>query len=453
MGSFLTTLFWFILALGLLIAIHEYGHFIVARKTGVKVLKFSIGFGKPIWSRIGKDGVEYVIAMLPLGGYVKMLDEREGDVKESEKHLAFNRQSLKVRSAIVAAGPVFNLVFAIFALWILGMIGENGVRPWVGNVEPASIAMQAGIERDTEFVQIGERPTPTWDSVAYAMLSASVSDQPTEIWLRTDSGQKYNVEVDLSGLLKAEKQQQVLEYLGVDIKLPEIPPVFGKIVSGEPADKAGILKGDKLLSVNGKTYSTWQQWVAFIRDNPDTRMALEIERGQQILAIDLSTSHRVVNDETIGRIGAAVDIPPGLLDKYRVKISYGVGEAFTRAVAKTWDLSVVMLKVMGQMITGQASMSNLSGPISIAQAAGNSAEIGLDYYLKFLALVSISLGVLNLLPIPILDGGHLFWYLIEAIKGSEVSESAQLIGQKVGLFLLLSLMSIAFYVDISRLFE
>ncbi len=453
MLSFITTLFWFVIALGVLITIHEFGHFWVARISGVKVLRFSIGFGKPLLKRIGKkDGTEYVLAGIPLGGYVKMLDEREGEVPPEEAHRAFNRQSLPIRTAIVAAGPVFNLLFAVFAFWVLGVSGEIGSKPLVGEVEPQSIAARAGMMAGDRFVSIDGERTPTWESVVYGLLGAAVSDDPVKVSVSQPDQSPREVELLLSGLLKSTQQPEVLKHLGIEPQRPRLPPVFGKLVPHEPAADAGIQVGDRLLGVNGETVSDWMTWVRFVRDHPAQLLHLKIQRGGEVLPLELVTAEVKQGDKVIGRIGAAPRVPDGFMDDYRVKVQYGPIEALQRAVVKTWDMSVLMLKVMGRMLTGQASIQNLSGPISIAQAAGDTASIGLDYFLKFLAVVSISLGVLNLLPIPVLDGGHLLMFLIEAVKGSAVSETAMLIGQKIGIALLLSLMVVAFYVDLSRVF-
>ncbi len=453
MISFITTLFWFIVALGVLITIHEFGHFWVARVSGVKVLRFSIGFGRPLMKWVGKkDATEYVVAGIPLGGYVKMLDEREGEVAPEEAHRAFNRQSLPVRSAIVAAGPLFNLLFAVLAFWVLGMTGETGSRPLVGSVAADSIAARAGIERNDLFVAVAGEPAPTWESVVYGLLGAAVSDEPVAVRVRQPGQPSRELRLALSGLLKSAGQPELLEHLGIEPKHPTLPPVFGRLVAGEPAAEAGLQVGDRLLAVDGEPLADWMAWVEYVRAHPGRLLHLRVERNGQTLSLELIPARIEQDGKVIGHIGAAPRVPKGFLDDYRVKVRYGPLESLRRAVVKTWDMSVLMLKVMGRMLTGQASIQNLSGPISIAQAAGDTARIGLDYFLKFLAVVSISLGVLNLLPIPILDGGHLLMFLIEAIKGSEVSESAMLLGQKIGIVLLLSLMVVAFYVDLSRVF-
>ncbi len=453
MLSFVTTLFWFVVALGVLITIHEYGHFLVARVSGVKVLRFSIGFGRPLFSWRGrKDDTEYVIAGIPLGGYVKMLDEREGEVAPEEAHRAFNRQSLPVRGAIVAAGPLFNLLFAILAFWVLGMSGETGSRPLVGAVVEDGIAARAGVRAGDLFVSVDGEPTPTWESVVYGLLDGAVSDDAVPVRVRQPGRPPRELRLALSGLLKSAQRPELLEHLGIEPKQPKLPPIFGRLVDGEPAAEAGLRAGDRLLSVDGQPIGDWMTWVEFVRAHPGQLLHLKVDRAGAVVPVELVTARVEKNGEVIGRIGAAPEVPAGFLDDFRVKVRYGPLEALQRAVVKTWDMSVLMLKVMGRMLTGQASIQNLSGPISIAQAAGDTASIGLDYFLKFLAVVSISLGVLNLLPIPILDGGHLLMFLIEAIKGSAVSESAMLLGQKIGIVLLLSLMVVAFYVDLSRVF-
>ncbi len=451
MGSLAFTLLAFVVALAILISIHEFGHFWVARKLGVKVLRFSVGFGKPIWKKTGKvDSTEYVVAAIPLGGYVKMLDEREAPVDESEVHRAFNRQSLKVRSAIVFAGPLFNFLFAIFAYWLVFVVGDTGMKPIVGDVIDNSPAAEAGLLTGDRITAIGDRQTATWENTVYALLASSIeSDQ---VALSVSDAQDYprTVQLNMNKIDPENTDVSLLEQMGVKPFSPKLPAIIGEVVAGEAADKAGLQKGDEIISVNRESVDSWSVWVDVIRKNPEKPLQVSFERDSSVLETTLIPKTVELGDETIGRIGAAAEIPEGFLEQYQAKITYGPVVALKLSVEKTWDFSVLTLKVLGKILTGDASVNNLSGPITIAQTAGKTASIGFIYFVKFLAIVSISLGVLNLLPIPVLDGGHLFFFLLEAIKGSPLSEGFIEFGQRIGLALLLALMGLAFYVDISR---
>jgi len=451
MSSLFFTIASFLLALGILITVHEYGHFWVARRLGVKVLRFSIGFGRPLWSHRGRvDSTEYVLAAIPLGGYVKMLDEREEAVDPAEQHRAFNRQSLGVRSAIVVAGPLFNFLFAIIAFWWIFVTGDTGMKPLVGGVEKGSIAAEAGFSPDQEILSIGDQPTPTWESAIYALLSKSMDQDVLPVRVQDADDKEMIHWLETEGLQDLAENGQLLQNLGLTPKRPILPPVIGELLPGEPAEKAGLMSGDLLLSVDGRVLETWIDWVEYVRERPGQLMKLELDRAGQYLEVELIPASIDQDGARIGRIGASVDVPPGLMDDYRAEIRYGPIAALGHSLRKTGDLSLLMLRMLGKMLVGEVSVKNLSGPISIADSAGKSASYGLTYFLKFLAVVSISLGVLNLLPIPVLDGGHLFFFLIEAVKGSPVSERFMEQGQKIGLFILLAIMSLAFYVDLNR---
>lgn len=453
-SSFLFTTASFIVALGILITVHEFGHFWVARKLGVKVLRFSVGFGKPLLKYTEKkEGTEFVVAAIPLGGYVKMLDEREGEVAAAEVHRAFNRQTIPVRSAIVAAGPLFNFIFAFFAYWAIFISGESGLRPLIGEVKPASVADVAGFKVDDELLFISERATPTWEKALDAFLAESLRDDELNVVVRDGHGYEMTYQLPQGVLSELSAEKNIFDLLGISPKRPVLPPVIGKVLSGEAADRAGLLSGDRVLSVDGIEVDSWGEWVAYIQKRPDQALTIEVERAGSVLELRLVTSSRQQGEKKIGRIGASADIPEGFYEGYKREVNYGPLEAAVAAAKKTADLSWLMVKMMGRMLTGQASIDNLSGPISIAESAGKSASYGPIYFLKFLAIISISLGVLNLFPIPILDGGHLLYFLIEGIKGSPVSEPMMLLGQKIGIALLLSLMTLAFYIDIGRLLK
>ncbi|MFD2111261.1 RIP metalloprotease RseP [Thiorhodococcus fuscus] len=444
----------FLVALGILIAIHEFGHFWVARRVGVKVLKFSIGFGRPLlrWQR-DPNATEYVLAVIPLGGYVKMLDEREEPVAESELSQAFNRQALWKRSAIVAAGPLFNLLFAILAYWAIFMLGDSGLKPVIAAVEPASIAAEAGFQPGDELLRIGDRPAGSWETSVFAFTMEAMDGRDLDVRVRDASGVERDRWISGDAISGLTEEPDLLGRLGFTPQRPELPPVIGELVPGEPADVAGLRLGDRVLAVNGERVTSWRALVEAVRGHPNQTLTLDVERPDGASA-RVQLAPRAVEGENgaqVWRIGAGVQVPDDFMDGYLVDVRYGPIDAMGQAVNKTLDTSLLMLKVMGRMLIGEASIKNLSGPITIAETAGRTASYGLDAFVKFLAVVSISLGVLNLLPIPVLDGGHLLYYLIEWAKGSPVSEPVQLQAQKVGLFLLAALMTLAFYVDLSRL--
>ncbi len=454
MGNVLSSLFFFIVALGILITVHEFGHYWVARKCGVKVLRFSIGFGQPLWSRVrGEDKTEYVLAAIPLGGYVKMLDEREGEVAPEEVHRAFNRQSLAKRVAIVLAGPVANFILAICAYWLIFVIGVTGMKPIIGPVADDSIAAAAGLQSGDVIVAVGDKTTPTWETTIMAMLDQSLDGG--EVVLRVQQGGS-SVAMDKhlvfpGGVPDDLNRGGFLDFVGVRPSRPAIEPYIGRLAPGGPAETAGIEVGDLVVAADGQAIDDWEEWVNYVRARPEQPIKLEVERDGARLLLSMTPERTEANGEVFGRIGAGVkmkDMPEDL----KAVVQYGPLDSLVNATVKTWEMSFLTLRMMGKMVTGDISLSNLSGPISIARYAGYSASIGFVSFLTFLAVVSISLGVLNLLPIPMLDGGHLMYYFVEWIKGSPVSEQVQLMGQKIGIAMLLSLMVLAFYNDIIRLF-
>ena len=449
MIDFLQHLFAFIFALGLLVTFHEFGHFWVARKCDVKILRFSIGFGKPLWVRhFGQDKSELVIATLPLGGYVRMLDEREGNVSRHELDRAFNRKSLAQRSAIVIAGPVCNFLFAIFVFWLMFMIGLTGLKPIVGDVKNGSIGYQAGLEKGVEIIAVDSQETNTWTMVVDAFISRIIDGSKVDITVRDNSVVKI-LTINFEGVsIDDLAEQGLLNKLGITPKQFKVPAIIGDVHSGLPADEAGLIAGDLIISANGDQVDDWMKWVEYVQAYPDQKITVEIEREHKYLTLELTPNKKVEdNGRIIGFIGAASQPVDAMLTKE----SYTLIPALFRAVERTWDMSWLTLRILGKMITGQASLKNLSGPISIAQYAGDSAQSGIAAFLWFLGIVSVSLGVLNLLPIPLLDGGHLLYYIVEFFKGSVVSESTQIIGQQVGFTLLLGLIVLVFYNDIVRL--
>lgn len=453
MSGFGISLLGFIVAISVLVAVHEFGHFWVARRLGIRVLRFSIGFGKPLWRRrFGADNTEFVIAALPLGGYVKMLDEREAPVAEPEAARAFNRQPLWVRSAVIMAGPMFNFLFAIAAYWLMFVSGVPGLRPVVGEVTPQSVAAEAGFRERDELLSVAGRQTPSWDAATLELLDAALARDSIEIRVREPDDRQRVLVIDFGAVSNALDKGGLLDNLGLAVWRPTVPAVIDRLVAGAPAEQAGLLPGDRVVAVDDKVVESWSEWVAFVRAHPGETLRIRVERdGQQL---ELSLVPRAVEEKgtTIGQIGAYVREPEGLRESMRTEVRYGLLESTGKAVVKTWDMTALTVRTLWGMISGQASVENISGPISIAQYAGYSVSVGLASFLKFLAIVSVSLGVLNLLPIPILDGGHLLYNIIEWLRGKPLSEHAQQIGQQLGILLLLALMSIAFYNDLSRLF-
>jgi regulator of sigma E protease len=452
MPDLLHTLLSFILVLAILIAVHEFGHFWMARRLGVKVLRFSIGFGRPLVRWVSpRDGTEYVLAGIPLGGYVKMLDEREEAVDPAEVHLAFNRQKLWKRAAIVLAGPVFNLFFAILLYWGILVTGETGSRALIGTVATGSIAAAAGLEAGDELLRVGDRATPTWEAAVFALMAEALDGQDLPVRIRDENGDERVYMLNGKALAALPEDPAILAHLGLAPARPPMPPVIGEVMPNEAAAAAGLEPGDLILSTNDESIESWDAWVAMVRDHPGQTLTVRIARGDRHLELALTPRPVPGPAGEIGRVGAGVEAPEELLAHYRAVVRLGPLEAVGAAVARTADMSWLMLKVMGRMLTGQASIQNLSGPIAIAESAGRSASHGLNYFIKFLAVVSISLGVLNLLPIPVLDGGHLLFFLIEGIKGGPLSDQVQRRGQRIGVALLAALMSLAFFVDIQRL--
>ncbi len=454
MGGFFYSLVSFIVVIGVLVTVHEYGHFWVARRLGVKVLRFSIGFGKPLWTRnFGKDATELVVAAIPLGGYVKMLDEREGEVAEEELERAFNRQPVSTRIAVVVAGPAANFLFAILAYWIMFVSGVTGLKPVVGEVLPSSYAAAAGIRAGDEILSIENQPTPTWETAIMALLTANL-DGKNIVNLRVvdSAGNERYLQAFFGSPDALLKKGGVLDNFGLGPWRP--PAVIERLVEGGAGERAGILPGDKVVHADDTPISNWEQWVEYVRARPGERITTQVMRQGKVVELSVTPDRESENGNSIGRIGAYVQLP-GEQERatMRVVVRYGLLEAVPEALYKTWDVTTLTLRTLWKMVNGRASVENLSGPISIARYAGQSASVGLATFLGFLGIVSVSLGVLNLLPVPILDGGHLLFYLVEIVKGSPLSETAQLVGQKIGITLLLALMSLAFYNDLVRLFE
>ncbi|HTO46454.1 MAG TPA: RIP metalloprotease RseP [Burkholderiales bacterium] len=450
--SLLHTIASFVVALGLLIVVHELGHYVVARWCGVKVLRFSVGFGRALVTRrLGPDRTEWVIAAVPLGGYVKMVDEREGDVAPADLPRAFNRQSVWKRFAIVAAGPVANFLLAIALYWGLFMSGVQEAKPILAAPEAGTVAAQAGLRAGDTIRAINDEPVTGWQDVRWRLLQLALDRKQARIEVADRRGAIDWRTLDLSRTAADEVESDLLAKLGMRLYRPELPPVIGKVIAGGVAAGAGLAAGDRVTAVDGERIASWEALVAKVRASPGRALVFEVERAGATQRVELVPEGATQGTETIGRIGAAPQIDEGALKAYYFEVRYGPAEAAAKAVARTWEMSVFSLRMLGKMVVGEISWRNLSGPVTIADYAGQSASLGLAPYLAFLALISISLGVLNLLPIPVLDGGHLMYYMIEVLKGSPVSERAMEIGQRAGLAVLLFLMAFAFYNDINRL--
>ncbi|MCZ6883230.1 MAG: RIP metalloprotease RseP [Gammaproteobacteria bacterium] len=445
----------FIVAIGVLVTIHEFGHFWVARKMGVKVLRFSVGFGKPLWTiTAGADQTEYVVACIPLGGYVKMLDEREAEVAGQDLDRAFNRKSVWRRFAIVAAGPLFNFLFAIFAYYLIYLAGVAGIKPVIGEVTNPSPAYSAGVQSQDTILSINGVETPSWEKARFTLLEESVDGGTITLEVQGLDKQISEKTLDISGLrLLQDEQIDLMGELGLSMWRPDIPPVIDEVIPEGAAAAAGLMAEDKIVALNGQSIVNVYQWVNLIRAHPGQMLRLVVLREGVKVTLQISPRLREENGLSYGFIGVKnrIEIPEDIRREMRVVERYGPIGALGAALDKTWRMSWLTLKVLGKLVVGEASIKNLSGPITIAKYAGISARIGFEQFLGFLAIISISLGVLNLLPVPLLDGGHLFYYLIEMIKGSPVSETTELIGQKIGMALLFGLMSIAIYNDLLRL--
>ena len=447
------TLVAFVVALGLLIVVHEFGHYVVARLCNVKVLRFSVGFGAPIWRRtFGRDRTEWVIAAFPLGGYVKMVDEREGRVASEDLPRAFNRQSVYRRFAIVVAGPVANFLLAILFYWILFVHGVPGLKPVLGPVAQNSPAASAGFSSGETIVRIGDEAVATWQDARWVLLQHAVKRERVRIEVRNEKGEIAWRVLDLSAMSAEQLDSDFMRAAGFSYFRPVVKPVIGEVVSGGAAERAGLKAGDDIVAVNGKDIAHWDELVEIVRSSAGKTLKFEVERqGRLQPPIAVTPAGVQENGREIGKIGAAPLVDRSMLAKLAVEVRYGPLESVARALHKTWDTSLFTLKMLGKMIVGEVSLKNLSGPITIADYAGQTAQTGWVAYVLFLALISISLGVLNLLPVPLLDGGHLMYYVVEIIKGSPVSERAIEIGQHVGVALLFTLMAFALYNDINRL--
>jgi regulator of sigma E protease len=454
--SVIHNIFFFIVAIGVLVTFHEFGHYWVARKMGVRVLRFSVGFGKPLftWTRATEMGdIEYVIAAIPLGGYVKMLDEREADVREEDRKYAFNNKPLTSRAAIVVAGPAFNFILAIVFYWFVFVSGITVDRPLVGAPEVDSIADVAGFEVKDEILKVQDVEIKSWNGFRLAILDQGLDGGSLEILIKNKDGASHTRSMELGKTKLLDDKGDILKKLGFSQWWPDLLPEIGGVIEGGAAEKAGMQAGDIIRVVNNEPVEDWQTIVEMIKSNNEQAMLFVIERGSERKEISITPEVREIDGEKRKYVGIYQHFPEELKDELQLRLEYNVFEALPIAIEKTWDMSILTLRVLWKMVTGEASLANISGPVTIATYAGLTAKIGLNTFIGFLAVISISLGVLNLLPIPMLDGGHLFYYLIEAIKGSPVSEAFEMRGQQIGIALLAMLMFIALFNDFQRLMQ
>ncbi|WP_432453845.1 sigma E protease regulator RseP [Agarivorans sp. QJM3NY_29] len=441
---------FFVITLGILVTVHEFGHFWVARRCGVKVERFSIGFGKALWRKTGTDGTEYVVALIPLGGYVKMLDERVAPVAAEFRSQAFNNKSLTQRSAIVAAGPVANFALAILAFWLMFVIGVPAVKPILGDIEANSVASQAGLRAGQEIIAIADQRTLDWESVNLALVSHLGSDSLAFKVRQADSSRESTIILDTQDWHLDSQQQSPILSLGLRPYSPEVSLLVAQVVNGKPADLAGIQVGDRLVAVDGQRLSQWQEFVKYVQARPSQTIQLELARNGQKQLISISPEGREYQGVVTGYVGLAPEVA-NYPEEYRIDLHYGFFESIGKSLERTWHLSKLTIVMIGKLVTGVVSLDNLSGPISIAKGAGATADYGLVYFLGFIALVSINLGIINLFPLPVLDGGHLVFFAIEAVTGKPVSERVQEIGFRIGAALVMALMGLAIFNDVMRL--
>jgi regulator of sigma E protease len=443
----------FLVAIGILVAVHEFGHYWVAKKLGFKVLRFSIGFGKPLVMRVGKDAdrTEYCLAAIPLGGYVKLLDEREGEVSPQELHRSFTRRPVLHRIAVLLAGPAMNLLFATFLYAILAMVGTEIVKPVVGQVRLDSPAAAAGLQRGDEIVRVGDRNVEDTEELQIALIRQFTDDGVIPLRVRRDGGERaltLRVDADRRAMTEPGK---LLPGLGFDLATWNANTLVHDVPVGSAGAHAGLKAGDRLLAVDGQAIANRMEFIDLVSGAPGRDISIEVERGGQRLRMVAAVPRIIEQGKPIGRLGITLEEgpqswPPGLVETHRS----GPIDAVVGGVAKTWEMSSLTVQMLWRIVTGQVSAKNISGPISIAEFAGISAYLGLTAFLAFLAIISVSLGVLNLMPVPLLDGGQVVYQLVEAVKGTPLSERTQLLGQQVGIALLVVLMSLAFYNDISR---
>jgi regulator of sigma E protease len=455
MLDFSVSVLAFIVAISVLVAVHEYGHFFVARRLGFKVQRFSIGFGRPLlrWRSKDPDQVEYWISAVPLGGYVKMLDEREGDVAPEEAHRAFNRRPVWARIAVLLAGPGANFLFAIVAYWVMYLSGVAGIRPYVEAVRPDSVAAVSGLRADDVIEAVGGKPTETLDQALVALFDELLADGVIELAVVEADGGRREMTLDVRGRVgELTEPDALFEGLGVVLG-PRLAPVIETVTADSPAARAGLRAGDRVVAIGGEPVLHWGDLQDYVRVRPGRSVEIAIERAGREMVLPLTVGSAEEAGETIGQIGAARsnEIREGLVERLSTERRYGPIEGFRVAVAETWEMSALTVRMIWRMLTGEVSIRNASGPIMIAAYAGDYAQAGFNAFIRFLCLISISLGIMNLLPVPILDGGQIVMSAVEGIKGSPLSMRAVVLGQQIGIAMLIALMGFVFYNDITRL--
>ena len=447
----LTSLLAFIVAISVLVAVHEYGHFIVGRWTGMKVLRFSVGFGKPLWTWVGKkDNTEFCISALPLGGYVKFLGERYGSsdpVDPADEGRAFNQRPIWMRIAVLLAGPFFNFLFAFFAYWVIFVNGVPTMKPAVGEVQDSSYAAEAGLQYGDRILMVGEQEASDWEAALVAMLDEMVSDGRVTLRLESEGGRTRTTTIDVGNDATRLTEPGVL-FDGLGFQPWQPPAIVAELTPGGAAEVAGIRVGDRITSIDGEPIANFVDLQEIVSVRADEAVMVELIRRDSAVTIDLTIGSREVDGQRSGLLGVAGG---GVPEDFWYVRQYGPLDSISQSIDRTWAGMAFTVRMLSRMVTGEVSIKNISGPINIAQFAGSSASAGFNSFMRFLALVSISLGVLNLLPVPVLDGGQIVYHSIEGLKGSPLSEKAQMIGQQLGIVALLLLMSFAFYNDIARI--
>lgn len=448
MSEFLRDGVSFIVAISILVAFHEFGHFWVARRFGIKVLRYSVGFGRPLWRRVGRDGVDYRIGSIPLGGYVKLLDEREGDVAPADLPRAFNRQPVLVRIAVFFAGPAFNFILAVVFFWLMYLVGVPSFKSFVGAPAAGSVAAAAQLHDGDRVIAVNGDAVENWDQLQGDLLKAVMIRHQALLEVQPRQGAVRQVSLDL-GKVRTDPQY-LFDDLGLNPYEPPIDPVFDRIVPGSPAEQAGLKAGDRVLSIDGQPITNFTQLQQIVKQRGGQVVKMEIERGGQHQTVAVIPS-QLTNEQGKSYVGiGAVAASGKMWQDLRTQQRYGPVAAVPMALRQTWDTTVMVVEFVYHMVLGDISIRNISGPINTAQVAGVSASIGLWAFLHFIAVVSLNLGIVNLLPVPLLDGGQILYGLVELVKGSPLSERAQAFGQQVGLTLLVMLMGLAFYNDLAR---
>jgi len=451
--NILITITAFIVAISLLIAVHEFGHYWVAKKLGVKILRFSIGFGKPIWKKtIGADKTEFVIASLPLGGYVKMLDKREGEVDPADTHREFTQQSVWTRIAIVVAGPAFNFIFAILAYALMFVIGVTGVKPIIGNIDKNGLAEQAGLISGYEIISVNNNITPIWDVAVQNIIPAMIDRTQVSLEIKDKDGLSITRSLDFTATTGEIKVERLFDELGFKPWRPVTQPVVGQVVENSPAAKAGFKVNDKIVKINNQDVFSWNEVVKLTSASPNQMLSVFVLRNGTTINLKVIPNKIIRDGKTVGQMGIGYKAGASYPDDMRITHSYGLFESIPKGLGRTWDNCVLTMKMLGKIVTGEVSVKNLSGPVNIAVYAGYSANAGFARFLEFLAIVSTGLAIFNMLPVPVLDGGHLMFYIVEIFRRKPVSEEMQGFATQIGVALLILLMVVVVYNDILRVF-